>query len=63
MYCENRYHDSGVGLMGEELDWAAGVDHLRLADAFSVALCREIAAWLAPGRELRCWMRAVASVV
>ena len=49
--------------MGEELDWAAGVDHLRLADAFSVALCREIAAWLAPGRKLRCWMRAVASVV
>lgn len=39
--------------MGEELDWAAGVEHLRLADAFSVALYREIAAWLAPGRESR----------
>ncbi|HEY3199376.1 MAG TPA: class I SAM-dependent methyltransferase, partial [Actinomycetes bacterium] len=39
--------------MGGELDWAAGVEHLRLADAFSVALYREIAAWLAPGRESR----------
>jgi SAM-dependent methyltransferase len=53
MYCGNRYHDSGVELMGGELDWAAGVEHLRLADALSVALYREIAAWLAPGRESR----------
>lgn len=29
MYCGNRYHDLGVGLMGEELDWAAGAGRRR----------------------------------
>lgn len=49
--------------MGEELDWAAGVEHLRLADAFSVVLYRDIAAWLARAGNRGCWMLAVAPVV